>query len=90
MTKIVDNNSGKTDLHKGVDAIAVKSRIRHLVIPEQLYPNDFQGFIFLTKPEQTLSFLPGPVAQPPAESYRPSKRFVQPRYFYVNVLVSAD
>ena len=35
--KAVDNNkSGKTDIHKGVDAIAVKSRIRHLIIPEQI------------------------------------------------------
>ena len=36
MNKIVDNKSGKTDIHKGVDAIAVKSRIRHLIIPEQI------------------------------------------------------
>ena len=44
MNKIVDNKSGKTDIHKGVDAIAVKSRIRHLIIPEQII--NFTQIIF--------------------------------------------
>ena len=44
MNKIVNNKSGKTDIHKGADAIAVKSRIRHLVIPEQI--SNFTQMIF--------------------------------------------